>query len=140
MEALSVGQSVRIVSRALAHARDLDFDSTERLMEEARLVRENSAVVQQADEEIVSIRTRHAQSLEAQAVAAMDNGDFSRAERLLVDLVALGDADILLGQLRRKPVAQIALQIEAAAVHKVIVCGIDAVEVDDGQPAPVRPL
>lgn len=91
-----------LVDRALIYARDLDFDSTERMLEEARLVREDQALVDQTEEEINSIRTSHAESLEAQAVAAMDAGDFSRAERVLVDLVALGGADILLGQLRRR--------------------------------------
>lgn len=91
-----------MVDQALGFARDLDFDSTERMMEEARLVREDSSLIRQAENEIESIRNNHAEFLEAQAVAAMDNGDFARAERVLVDLVALGGADVLLGQLRRR--------------------------------------
>lgn len=91
-----------LLDRALEFAQDLDFDSTERMLEEASLVREDQSLVEQTEEEIASMRSRHAESLEAQAVAAMDAGDFSRAERVLVDLVALGGADILLGQLRRR--------------------------------------
>ena len=91
-----------LVNQALEYARDLDFDSTDRMMEEARLVVENSSLIQQAEEEIQSIRNEHAEFLEAQAVTAMDRGDFARAERSLVDLVALGGQDVLLGQLRRR--------------------------------------
>lgn len=91
-----------LVNRALAFARELDFDSSDRMLEEARLIRSNDSLIDQAEEEIVGIRTRQAEMLEAQAVAAMDAGDFNRAERVLVDLVALGDQEILLGQLRRR--------------------------------------
>lgn len=91
-----------LVDEALAYARELDFDSTDRMLEEARLVREDSSLIDRAEDEIVQIQARHAESLEAQAVAAMDNGDFGRAERILVDLVALGGQDVLLGQLRRR--------------------------------------
>lgn len=91
-----------LVDRALRFANDLDFESTERMLEEARLVREDTTPIDQAEDQIEEIRLRHAQYLEAQAVAAMDTGDFARAERMLVDLVALGGQDIMLGQLRRR--------------------------------------
>jgi len=91
-----------LVNQALGYAQELDFESTQRLLEEARLVREDTTLIEQADQEIAGIRQKQADYLEGQAVAAMDNGDFARAERFLVDLVALGDSDILLGQLRRR--------------------------------------
>lgn len=91
-----------LVDEALAYARELDFDSTERVLEEAMLVREDQTLVRQAEATIAEIQNEHAEYLEAQAVSAMDNGDFGRAERILVDLVALGGQDLLLGQLRRR--------------------------------------
>lgn len=91
-----------LVDEALAFARELDFDSTDRLLEEASLVQEDQTLIRQAENEIAAIQDSHAEYLEAQAVAAMDSGDFARAERVLVDLVALGGKDLLLGQLRRR--------------------------------------
>jgi formylglycine-generating enzyme required for sulfatase activity len=91
-----------LVDEALEFARELDFESTQRMLEEARLVREDTSLIDEAEEEINVIRQRHAEYLEGQAVAAMDNGDFNKAERILVDLVALGGEEVLLGQLRRR--------------------------------------
>lgn len=91
-----------LVDEAMQFAREMDFDSTQRLLEEARLVREDESLIVAAETEIEEIRDGHAQYLEAQAVAAMDAGDFRRAERVLVDLVAMGGEDVLLGQLRRR--------------------------------------
>ncbi len=91
-----------LIDRAMEYARGLDFDSTDRMLEEARLVREDPTMVELAEQEISSIRNQHAEYLESQAVTAMDSGDFERAERILVDLVALGNAEVLLGRLRRR--------------------------------------
>ncbi|MDX1554629.1 MAG: formylglycine-generating enzyme family protein, partial [Xanthomonadales bacterium] len=91
-----------LIDRAMEFARELDFDSTDRMLEEARLVLEDPTLVDLAEREISSIRSEHAENLEAQAVSAMDNGDFERAERILVDIVALGNSEVLLGQLRRR--------------------------------------
>jgi formylglycine-generating enzyme required for sulfatase activity len=91
-----------IIHQALEQARLLDFDSTDRLLEEARLVREDTSLIEAAQMEIEEIRHAQAEYLEVQAVAAMDSGNFAQAERVLVDLVALGGEDIRLGQLRRR--------------------------------------
>ena len=91
-----------LIGEALQYARDLDFESTHRILEEARLVREDHTLIEEAELEVQAIRHAHAQNLEAQAVSAMDSGDFRRAERFLVDLVALGGEEVLLGQLRRR--------------------------------------
>lgn len=91
-----------LVDEALKNARQLDFDSTDRLLEEALLVRQDASLIEAARDEIVEIRSAQAQYLEEQAVAAMDSGNFGQAERVLADLIALGGEDIRLGQLRRR--------------------------------------
>jgi formylglycine-generating enzyme required for sulfatase activity len=91
-----------MISRALEYARELDFDSAERMLEDAEYVREPKDLVTEARQEIRSFRTLRAQELEVAAVTAMDAGDFDRAERVLIDLIALGGADQIANQLRRR--------------------------------------
>jgi formylglycine-generating enzyme required for sulfatase activity len=91
-----------MIERALEFARELDFESAERMLEEALLVNQERTAVQAAEERIRRIRIEHADQLEAEVVRAMDAGDFRRAERLLIDLIALGDRDTAVSQLRRR--------------------------------------
>jgi formylglycine-generating enzyme required for sulfatase activity len=91
-----------MVDRAVGFAHELDFESAERMLEEALLVREDRAAVEAAQEQIRSIRLQHADQLESKVVKAMGDGDFQRAERLLIDLIALGDMDSTVSQLRRR--------------------------------------
>ena len=91
-----------LIYLAIDYARDLDFESAERTLENASLVQEDQAAVIAAHDQIRSIRLQHAERLESQIVKAMDDGDFSRAERLLIDLIALGDMDSTVSELRRR--------------------------------------
>jgi formylglycine-generating enzyme required for sulfatase activity len=91
-----------MISRALELAREMDFESAERLLEDALLVREDRSAVDKAYEQVRDVRLEHAGELESDAVQAMDAGDFSRAERLLVELIALGEMDSVVNQLRRR--------------------------------------
>jgi len=91
-----------MIERALEFARDMDFESAERILEDATLVRDDPAVIEDAYEQMRAVRLEHAGDLESDAVRAMDAGDFDRAERLLVELVALGDMDSTVAQLRRR--------------------------------------
>lgn len=91
-----------MIGRALKFAGEMDFESAERLLEDALLVREDRAPVDQAYEQIREIRLEHAGELEIAAVRAMDAGDFSQAERVLIELIALGDVDDIVNQLRRR--------------------------------------
>ena len=70
------------------------------LNEEQRILRDE--VRRFAEERIRRIRIEHAGQLESEVVSAMDAGDFRRAERLLIDLIALGDMDTVVRQLRRR--------------------------------------
>jgi formylglycine-generating enzyme required for sulfatase activity len=91
-----------MIRRAVEFARELDFESAERILEEALLVREDRSGVNAAEEQIRRIRLQHADQLESEVVTAIDTGDFRRAERLLIDLIALGDRDTEVSQLRRR--------------------------------------
>lgn len=91
-----------MIGRALGFAREMDFESAERLLEDALLVREDRAAVDAAYEQVRSVRLEHAGELEVAAVRAMDAGDFNGAERLLIELIALGDMDGTVNQLRRR--------------------------------------
>jgi len=91
-----------MIARAGDYARDLDFESATRLLEDALLVRNDQAAIDRAYETIGAIRLEHAGQLELEAVQAMDAGEFERAERLLIELIALGDMDVTVNQLRRR--------------------------------------
>jgi formylglycine-generating enzyme required for sulfatase activity len=91
-----------MVSRALDLAREFDFESAERVLEDAALVREGQEPIEQAREEISKFRAQQVETLEVKAVRAMDGGNFAEAERVLIDLIALGGADTTVSQLRRR--------------------------------------
>jgi formylglycine-generating enzyme required for sulfatase activity len=91
-----------MIARAVKFAQSRDFDSAERLLEDAAFVREDQALVEQAQAEVDAIKTSHAEELESQAVAAMDRGDFSEAERVLTSLIALGGMSDMVNQLRTR--------------------------------------
>jgi len=99
----------KMVDWAMEYARELDFESADRILEDATLVRENRELIDRANEEIESFRSEHAGNLEVAAVKAMDAGDFARAERILIDLIALGDTYSTVNQLR--------LRMEEARVY-----------------------
>jgi formylglycine-generating enzyme required for sulfatase activity len=91
-----------MISRALSIARELDFESAERMLEDATLVRESPELIENAREEMAIFRAQYIEDLEVKAVTAMDSGDFSGAERQLIALIALGGADTTVSQLRRR--------------------------------------
>lgn len=91
-----------MISRALEYARELDFESAERLLDDASFVQESQVYIREAQEEIARFRYRRAEELEIAAVSAMDSGNFDSAERVLIELIALGGADSIVNQLRRR--------------------------------------
>jgi formylglycine-generating enzyme required for sulfatase activity len=91
-----------LIFLALDRAREMDFDSAERLLEDASFVREEQNLVDEARGNIDLVKSRRAQMLETRAVKAMDGGDFDGAERLLIDLVALGGQGNTVNSLRRR--------------------------------------
>ena len=91
-----------MVSKALEYARELDFESADRMLEDASFVREPQDLIEEARVEIASFRAQRAEKFEVAAVTAMDAGNFKRAERILIDLIALGGADNTVAQLRRR--------------------------------------
>jgi len=91
-----------MMRRAAEYARDLDFETADRMLDDAALVRDDPPAIEAAREEIRVFREEYAAGLEVAAVSAMDAGDFARAERALVDLVALGGMESEVNRLRRR--------------------------------------
>jgi len=91
-----------MISSAKDHAREMDYESAERILEDAARVREDPAAIEEAARAIRDIHLERAGELESAAIIAMDTGDFTRAERLLIELVALGDMETTVNQLRRR--------------------------------------
>jgi formylglycine-generating enzyme required for sulfatase activity len=91
-----------LVSQAIEVAQDLDFELAERILEDAALVRGSRIPIIAAQEEIAAFRSQHVGELEARAVQAMDAGNFPQAERILIELIALGGADSTVRQLRQR--------------------------------------
>ena len=91
-----------MITRAIEYARDLDFESADRILEDASYVREQRALIDDAQEQIAQFRNQRVEKLEFAAVSAMDSGDFAGAERVLIDMIALGGADTNVAQLRRR--------------------------------------
>lgn len=91
-----------MIARAEEYAREMDYESAGSVLEDAALVRDDPAAIDQAYTKIFDIRMEHAAELEIASVQAMDGGDFDRAEQLLIELIALGDMDTTVNQLRRR--------------------------------------
>ncbi len=79
-----------MVARAVEAARILDFESAERFLEDAALVRESEDSMEGAQQQIRAVRELHVEKLEVEAVQAMDAGNFAQAERALIKLNELG--------------------------------------------------
>ena len=91
-----------ILARAIGYAVEMDFDAAGRLLESAASVIDERSQVEQARRAILNIKTSRAEILQSQAVRFMDAGDFGSAERVLIDLIALGDQADAVGQLRKR--------------------------------------
>ncbi len=92
----------RMVSSALEHARELDFESAERILEDASSIRQSRELIEDAREEIAGFRNLRAEELRRAALLAMDAENFNRVERILIELIALGGATTTVSQLRRR--------------------------------------
>lgn len=91
-----------MIARAREYAADMDYEAAERTLEDAALVRDDPRAIEEAMRAIRDSRLQHADELETAAVLAMDAGDFGRAERVLIELIALGDMDTTVDRLRRR--------------------------------------
>lgn len=91
-----------MISQALSVARELDFETADRILEDTALVLESPELVEQARKDMADFRSGYIEELEVKAVTAMDSGDFNKAERHLVELIAMGGTDTTVSQLRRR--------------------------------------
>jgi len=101
LQGLTVVQEV-MVGRAVEAARNFDFESASRILEDAALVRESDEFIQDAQSQVQEVRDSQIAALEVKAVNAMDAGDFPQSEAALIELIALGGADVTVNQLRRR--------------------------------------
>ncbi|MBT8064382.1 MAG: hypothetical protein KJN94_05140, partial [Gammaproteobacteria bacterium] len=88
--------------RAMNYAHDLDFEAAEGVLDDAARAGGDPAIIAQTRAEIRQFRESYAQDLESRALQAMEEGDFRRAERTLIDLIALGDQQDRVDRLRRR--------------------------------------
>ena len=72
-----------LIGRAGDYARDLDFETADRILDDAALVRDDPERIDRAREDIRVFRDDYAARLELSAVEAMDGGRFGEAERAL---------------------------------------------------------
>jgi formylglycine-generating enzyme required for sulfatase activity len=79
-----------LVARAMAAARDFDFELAEEWLDEAASVHAPGEPVRQARERINGIRAAQARRIEEHILNAIVQRDFDRAEYVLIDLIALG--------------------------------------------------
>lgn len=91
-----------MIERAGEYARELDFETASRILDDASLVLDEPRIIEQAHEDMSEFREEYAAELEVAAVTAMDAGHFDQAERSLIKLVALGGMDTVIAQLRRR--------------------------------------
>ena len=84
------------------YAHDLDFEAAEGVLDDAARAGGDPAIIAQTRAEIRQFRESYAQDLESRALQAMEEGDFRRAERTLIDLIALGDQQDRVDRLRRR--------------------------------------
>lgn len=92
----------RLIERALALAESGDFDAAEQMLGEAAEVVQSPQDLDAAQARIDDIRNRHAADIESRAFRALEQADFHTAEGALIDLVALGQQDVRVAQLRRR--------------------------------------
>lgn len=101
LEGLAAVQEA-MVSLARDAARDLDFELAQRILDDAAQVSDSSGLVRAARQDIAEFRSDYARQLETNVLLAMQTGDFDKAERELVELIALGGSDGTVRRLRRQ--------------------------------------
>ncbi|WP_191621405.1 formylglycine-generating enzyme family protein [Marinihelvus fidelis] len=79
-----------MVDNAMAAAQNDDEELAEQWLEEASAVRESQELVVDARLQMGRLRDEQAQSIENQVISLIHQGDYQRAEFLLIDLIALG--------------------------------------------------
>lgn len=91
-----------LLDRALAAARELDFETAEEWLYEASLLTESQDEIERARAEVAGFRERQADRIEQDVIAAIATGQFDYAEFVLIDLVALLGNDDRVARLREK--------------------------------------
>jgi formylglycine-generating enzyme required for sulfatase activity len=100
--ALMVNVQQALTRRALDAARDFDFELADEWLGVAATIREPQEMVEEARAAVAGFLEQHAQQLESEAVAAIDTGQFDRAEFILIDLIALGQQSERVTSLRTR--------------------------------------
>ncbi|NIM70628.1 MAG: SUMF1/EgtB/PvdO family nonheme iron enzyme [Xanthomonadales bacterium] len=97
-----LGVQQGLVERALAAARELDFELAMEWLDAAAEVRGPQDLVDDAREEIEAFRTREADRIEGVVGDAILAREFARAEIMLIDLIALGGSEQRVAELRAR--------------------------------------
>jgi formylglycine-generating enzyme required for sulfatase activity len=83
----------KMVSKALEYAGEWDFESAEQILEDASRLRESQDLIEDAHQRISGIRDQRIEELRQESESAVEAGNFSRAERIMIEIIALGGAD-----------------------------------------------
>ena len=89
-----------LVERALASARELDFETTEAWLLEASAILEDQQLIEGARIEVATFKQERGAELEERAIIAMNSGEFTLADFNIIDLIALGGQEARLETLR----------------------------------------
>jgi formylglycine-generating enzyme required for sulfatase activity len=79
-----------LIARAFQSVEDLDFEVAAAWLSDASGVLDNPRVIEEARLELEAAWEKRAADLEQDAIAAMNSGDFDRANMDIIDLIALG--------------------------------------------------
>jgi formylglycine-generating enzyme required for sulfatase activity len=92
----------RLIQRALEAAEELDFELANAWLDEAAGVLGEQRAVAQTRAEIADFQFIQSQRIEQEILSLIVAGDFNRAERVLIDLIALGGGEEKVTGLRQR--------------------------------------
>lgn len=91
-----------LVSRAIDVARSMDFESANRMLDDAAQVRSSPELIDAGREQIEAVKEQTVAAISMRAERAIADGDFAMARRQLIELIAMGDSSGTVNQIRRK--------------------------------------
>jgi formylglycine-generating enzyme required for sulfatase activity len=92
----------RLIQRAHASARQMDFEMAYSWLDEAAAVLDERQAVEQARADIAADQVRQAERIEDEIRQLIAAGEYNRAEVVLIDLIALGGSGRQVAELRRQ--------------------------------------
>ena len=86
---------VTLIGQALESAGEFDFETAEFLLQDAMIIREDQAAIEQARIDIADIKQARVAELEQKALDEMMAGNYNQADFSIIDLMAMGGHESL---------------------------------------------